>query len=148
MLHFEILFALWAIVVWYSIRASYRRHVTVPTREWLAKYCQGNTHCPYEDPRERILLFAKINQRDYTYILVSAIALITGLVIMAIITYLFGLSWVAIAIYVGFVMAIVEITLSTNLDSPSIQCELQNSYKKLEQLGIVQNEAVRPHVHG
>ena len=148
MLHFEILFAIWAIVVWTLIRASYRKHVTAPTRQWLAKYCHGGSCYPYEDPRERIVAFAKINRRDYVYILLSAVALITGLTILVIITYLFGLSWVAIAIYVGFVMAIVEITLSTSLDSPNIQVELQNSYKKLEQLGIVQQEPVRPHAHG
>ena len=148
MLHFEILYALWAIVVWTLIRSSYKKHVTVPTREWLAKYCQGGSCRPYEDPRERIMAFAKINQRDFVYILLSAAALISGLVVLVVITYLFGLSWVAIAIYVAFVMAIVEITLSTSLDSPNIQVELHNSYKKLEQLGIVQQEPIRPHAHG
>ena len=148
MLYFEILFAVWAIVVWSLIRSSYRKHITAPTRDWLALYCDGGNTRRYEDPRERILSFAKINQREYAFILLSAVALIFGLVVLLTITYLFWLSWVSIAIYVGFVMGIVEITLSTNMDSPSIQCELHNSYKKLEQVAIVQDVSTDPRIPG
>lgn len=148
MLYFEILFAVWAIVVWSLIRSSYRKHITKPTRDWLVLYCEGGNTRPYEDPRDRILSFAKINQREYAFILLSAVALVFGLVVLLTITYLFGLSWVSIAIYVGFVMGVVEITLSTNMDSPSIQCELHNSYKKIEQLGIVQDVGTDPRIPG
>lgn len=127
---FEITYVLWAFVIWFIIRWRYKKEVQIPIRQWLTSNT-GPTDDWYTN-MDKVRSFVEINRSEYYFIITSAVAILGSLVLLILGIYIHGLSWIAVATYVAFVIMTVEITLSSNINSPQVQCDLRNAYKALE----------------